>query len=194
MARPREFDADAVLNAAMRMFWERGYRATSVQDVMQAAGIQKQSLYCAFGDKRSLFLKCLDLYANQTLLELRKILKEDISPLEAIRRVLHYVFRAPDPDNLPAGCLMANAALELGLEDPEVAKAVGRMFRAFEKLVAPVVQKGQEQGEIDSRVDSVALAQSLVNTINGLRILERTGASKQQMQRVVETALMAIRR
>lgn len=194
MGRPREFDSDMALDKAMRMFWRHGYRATSVQDLMKAAGVQKQSLYCAFGDKRSLFLKCLRLYAKQTLLEIQRMLNTTDSPLQGIDRVMRYASRLPDPKECPAGCLMANTALELGLDDPGVVEEVRRMFRGFEKLLATAVRKAQERSEIRKGLNSVAIAQSLVNTINGIRILEKTGASKQQVQTVVETALEAIGR
>jgi AcrR family transcriptional regulator len=194
MARPREFDAETALDRAMRVFWENGYRATSVQDLMKAAGVQKQSLYCAFGDKRALFLKCLNVYTKQTLLEIRKMLNGTDSAIEGIERFVRFASRTPDLNECPAGCLMANTALELGLDDPEVAEEVRRMFRGIEKLLAAAVRKAQEHGEISKGLDTVAVAQSLANTINGIRILEKTGASRQQVKSVVETALATIRR
>lgn len=194
MARPREFDTDKALQSAMRVFWEQGYHATSVQDLMKAAGIQKQSLYGAFGDKRSLFLKCLSLYTKQTLLEIQKMLNESDSALEGIERVLRYASQTTDSKKCPAGCLMTNTALELGLDDPGVAEEVRRMFRGFEKLLGAAVRKAQAQGEIGKNLDGAAIGQNLANTISGIRILEKTGAPKQQARTVVDTALAAIRR
>jgi AcrR family transcriptional regulator len=182
------------LDKAMRVFWRHGYRATSLQDVIKAAGVQKQSLYGAFGDKRSLFLKCLNLYAKQTLFEIQRMLDAADSPLEGIGCVMRYASRPPDLKNCPAGCLMANTALELRLDDPGIAKEIRRMFRDLEKMLAVAVRRAQEHGQIRKSLDSFAVAQSLANTINGIRILEKTGASKQQVQTVVETALDMIRR
>ena len=178
----------------MRLFWEHGYHATSVQDLMKAAGIQKQSLYGAFGDKRSLFLKCLNLYTKQTLLGIQRMLNESDSPLEGIERVMRFASQPPDSKNCPSGCLMANTALELGLNDPDIADEIRRMFRGLEKMLGAAVRKAQAQGEISKNLDCVAVGQSLANTISGIRILERTGASKQQVRTVVETALAAMRR
>ena len=178
----------------MHVFWEHGYHATSVQDLMKAAGIQKQSLYCAFGDKRSLFLKCLKLYTKQTLFEIQRMLNETDSALEGIERVLRFASQAPGSKNYPPGCLMANTALELGLDDPGVAEEIRRMFRGVEKMLATAVRKAQAQGEISKNLDCVAVGQSLENTINGIRILEKTGASKQHVRAVIETALKAIQR
>lgn len=194
MARPREFDTDKALRSAMRVFWEQGYHATSIQDLMKATGVQKQSLYGAFGDKRSLFLKCLSLYTKQTLSEVHKMLKEGDSALEGIERVLRFASQSTDSKECPPGCLMANTALELGLDDPGVAEEVRIMFREFEKMLGAAVRKAQAQGEVGKNLDSAAIGQNLANTINGIRILEKTGASKQQVQAVVETALVVIRR
>src|SRR6476646_6673461 len=90
MARPREFDADKALDRTMRLFWVQGYHATSVRDLMKAAGVQKQSLYGAFGDKRSLFLKCLNVYSQQTLSELQRMLRETDSAFAGIERVMRF--------------------------------------------------------------------------------------------------------
>lgn len=161
---------------------------------MKAAGVQKQSLYCAFGNKRSLFLKCLNLYTKQTLFAIQTMLNGTDSALEGIERVMRFATQAPESKNCPPGCLMANTALELGLNDPGVAAEIRGMFRRVEKMLAAAVRKAQAQGEISKNLDCVAIAQGLANTISGIRILEKTGASKQQLRTVVETALAAIQR
>ena len=176
------------------MFWEHGYHATSVQDLMKAAGVQKQSLYCAFGDKRSLFLKCLNLYTKQTLFEIQRMLNEADSAVEGIESVMRFVCQAPDSKNCPPGCLMANTALELGLKDLAVAEEIRRMFRGVEKMLTAAVRKAQAQGKISKNLNCVAIARGLANTISGIRVLEKTGASRQQVRMVVETALAAIQR
>lgn len=176
----------------MRVFWKHGYRATSVQDLMKAAGVQKQSLYGAFGDKHSLFLRCLSLYTKKTLLEVGTMLNQPKSPLKGIERVMQYATRAPDSENSPVGCLMANTALELGARDAEVLNEVRRMFRGFERLFASAIRKAQDQGEIGANVDTVAAGQYLTNAINGIRILEKTGAPRQQIKTVVDMTLEAL--
>ena len=177
----------------MRVFWEQGYRASTFADLMKAADVQKQSLYCAFGDKRSLFLKSLELYRNQVLSHFRDLLSEADSPFEGIASLLRYASRPPGPKNRPSGCLMANTALELGVSDSDVAAEVKRLFRGIEGILTSAVKKGQERGEITTRFDSAAIGQSLANTINGLRILENTGASQKQLRTVVDMALVAIK-
>jgi TetR/AcrR family transcriptional repressor of nem operon len=193
MARPREFDADKALSRTMQVFWEQGYRASTFADLMKAADVQKQSLYGAFGDKRSLFLKSLELYRKQVLSELQDLLRAADSPLEGIARVMQYASQPPGAKNVPAGCLMANTALELGTRDPDVAVEVRRLFRSTEKTLTDAVKKGQERGEITTRFEAAAIAQSLANTINGIRILQNTGASDRHVKTVVEMALAVIK-
>jgi len=177
----------------MRVFWEQGYQGSTFADLTKAADVRKQSLYSVFGDKRSLFLKSLALYRNQTLSKARKVVSEADSPLAGIARLMRYAARAPGPRDGPSGCLMANTALELGLSDSDVASELKRMFRAMEEVLTAAVKKGQERGEITTRFDSAAIGQSLANTINGLRILQSTGATSEQLKTVVEMALAAIK-
>jgi len=177
----------------MRVFWARGYQAATFPDLTKAAKVQKQSLYGVFGDKRSLFLKALALYRKQTLSKAEKVLGDAESPLEGIARLVRYAARPSGTKDIPSGCLMANTALELGTSDPDVANELKKTFRAMEELLTAAVQQGQEQGEITTRFESAAIGQSLANTINGLRILQNTGATSQRINTVVEVALAAIK-
>src|SRR5258708_28024754 len=101
MARPREFDIDQALDQAMRVFWEHGYQGTSVGDLMKAAEVQKQSLYCAFGDKHSLFVKSLELYKNQVLAQVKTIVSKTDSPLAAVEKVMRYAIQPAATKNCP---------------------------------------------------------------------------------------------
>lgn len=178
----------------MRVFWDQGYRATTLANLMRVARVQKQSLYCAFGDKRSLFLKSLKLYRNQVLSQIQGQLNESESPLEGIARLMRHECRPPMLKNYPPGCLMANTALELGLSDSDVAAEVKKLFRGFEKALTAAVRKAQERGEITTRFDSTSIGQSLANTINGIRILQNTGASNRQIKAVADMALATIKK
>ena len=194
MARPREFNTDQALHQTMQVFWDRGYRASSFADLVKAADVQKQSLYGAFGDKRSLFLKSLALYRTQVLSRFQGVLSAADSPLEGIARLMRYASHPPGPKKGPSGCLMTNTALEIGLSDPDVAAEVKRLFRGIEKILTAAAKRGQEREEITDQFSSAAIGQSLANTINGIRILEATGASDRHVTVVVDMALAAIQR
>lgn len=191
MARPREFDEEKALAQVMRVFWARGYQASTFDDLTRAADVRKQSLYGAFGDKRALFLKSLGLYREQLIGRARELVRGAGSPLEGIEELLRFAALAPTKDS-PAGCLMANTALELGGSDSEIAAEVKKTFRGLEEILSAAAKHGQERGEISTRFDSSAIGQSLTNTINGLRVLQNTGASRHHVNQVVELALAAI--
>jgi TetR/AcrR family transcriptional repressor of nem operon len=192
MARPREFDIDRALEQAMRVFWEQGYQGTSLGDVMEATAVQKQSLYCAFGDKHSLFVKSLELYRTQVLATIRMIVDNTDSPLDAVARVMRYAIEQAGAGSCPKGCLAANTALELGMRDPEAIVEVRKLFRGMEKVLGETIKKGQDMGQIAARFQSGLIAQNLLNTLNGIRILERTGASAERLKGIVDMALAAI--
>src|ERR1700680_1303883 len=127
----------------MRVFWQHGYRGTSVGDLMKAAGVQKQSLYCAFGDKHSMFVKSVELYKNQVLAQVKAIIHETDSPLAALEKVMRFAVKPAKAKNCPEGCLAANTALELGLKDPDAAREVKEMLRGIEELLGRAIKKGQ---------------------------------------------------
>jgi TetR/AcrR family transcriptional regulator, transcriptional repressor for nem operon len=160
---------------------------------MKAAGVQKQSLYCAFGDKHSLFVKSVELYKNQVLSQVKAIIDETNSPLAALDRVMRFAIVPTKARNCPEGCLAANTALELGLTDPEAAGEVKKMFRGLEEIFGKAIKKGQKSGEITTRFESGVIAQSLVNTLNGIRVLEKTGVSVKEMNVIVDMAMASIK-
>src|SRR6267154_4259943 len=118
MARPREFDEPAVLDAAMDCFWRDGYEATSVRDLAARMGITGTSLYNAFGDKRSLFRQALHRYAERSTRERISRLESTLPPKQAVRAFLgEIVERSVDGDR--RGCLLVNTALEIAPHDSE---------------------------------------------------------------------------
>lgn len=191
MARPREFDIDTVLTQSMQVFWARGYKSTSMEDLMKATQLNKQSLYGAFGDKHALFLKALGLYRQQSFNAIKAILNEPDSALEGIQNLFRKLASSGDKDCL--GCMMVNTSLEFGTEDPEVHAELQSMFAGFEKFVEQAVKKGQEQGKITTKFKSHIISKSLISTIGGLSILEKRGESEENIQAILELALESIK-
>jgi len=128
VARPREFDEEQVVEEAMEVFWQRGYQATSVQDLVEATGLQRGSLYGAFGDKHGLFVAALDAYMELALRRFQQFVSEADDPVDGIR---DFVRRAgidcKDPALGDRGCLVANTCSELVADDP-VARARVQSF------------------------------------------------------------------
>ncbi|WP_145047574.1 TetR/AcrR family transcriptional regulator [Paenibacillus xylanexedens] len=185
MSRPREFDADVVLQQSMEVFWRQGYRATSYEDLTRTTGVKKQSLYCVFSDKRSLFLKALALYREQAIAKLKEIESSHSSPLDQLNAIRDSLV---EHEASCQGCLMMNASLEFGAEDEQVAQQIELMFEESRELLEKIILKGQEQQLISSRFTSNELAAYLNNTIAGVRVMGKSGSSREEIETVLRTS------
>ena len=125
MARPKEFDVEQALEAAMRAFWERGYEATSLSDLTEAMGVPKASLYATYGDKHRLFLAALARYSRHELDGLRAALAGR-SPRAALEAVFAGAVSSLDPRDSHRGCFVANSVAEVGPHDAEAAEILRR--------------------------------------------------------------------
>ncbi len=186
MARPREFDRDAALEKAMQVFWAKGFASTSTDDLRGAMGIGRQSLYGAFGDKRTLYLEALDAY-------LQRIGKAHLSrlsygsPIEGIENLLAGL--APEDDRERAlGCMGVGSVGEFGTTDPDLnlrRKASGEMLM---RHVAQRIVEGQERGEIARKLDPAETSAFVVMTMTGLQIAARGGASAKELKAMARFA------
>ena len=189
MARPREFEHDVVLDRAMRIFWSRGYEATSVQDLVDHMGIQRGSLYATFGDKRALFLACLRRYDDAQFGKLSESLER--GPVRAaIRRVFE---SALDDGTLECGCFMVNSAAELLPRDPEVGRLVASAMKRQEKALVGALRRGVREGELSltpKRIEQTA--RFLMGTLQGLPVLAKTMRDSSVLRDTVAVALRVI--
>lgn len=188
------FDADEVADAAMRIFWSKGYAATSIQDLLEVTGLSRSSLYNSFDSKHGIFQYALRRYHDQTA-ALVALLAQDGPALERVRELLKSIVKDELRDQSCAGCLVANTALELGGRDDAVTALLGEHFAVLEAALTSLMKRGQQQGDIDRSKSPVALARFIVATIQGLRVIARGNADAQQARRlndVVDVALTAL--
>jgi TetR/AcrR family transcriptional regulator, transcriptional repressor for nem operon len=136
MARPRQFDEERVLGAVRDQFWDAGYAATSLEDVMRVSGLGKGSLYAAFGDKHQLFLRALRSYLDAGNGYLREMLDSAPRALDALRAFVMAPVSDPSGAGARRGCLMANTTCELATVDPDVMAEARRTYEATTALVA----------------------------------------------------------
>ena len=190
--RPREFDIDEAVESAILVFRSRGYHGTSVQDLTEGTGLARGSLYKAFHDKRTLFLAALDHYTAASLRRVGDALNQPGSARAAIREALLGYARRAAAAQGQQGCLIVAAAMEMMPDDVEVGALISRMFRRMQDLFAAAVIRGQSSGEIAADLDERAIARLLLCTIQGLRVLGKTGPTEQDMTEVVEMALRAL--
>jgi len=172
MARPREFDEAAALDAAAACFWTHGYEATSVRDLAQAMGITCASLYNAFGDKLALYHKALDHYVGQRIAE-RVACCRALPPRQALEVFFaEAVARSlEDPDH--KGCLLVNAAVDAAPRDPGSRAAVAAVLERLELFFRQCIEAGQADASISSHLPAADLARHFLGLLIGLRVLAR---------------------
>jgi TetR/AcrR family transcriptional regulator, transcriptional repressor for nem operon len=188
MARPREFDEESVLDAAMHCFWAQGYEATSVRDLINKTGITSASLYNAFGDKRALYRKALDHYVEDSIAgRLRRC--ADLAPREAISTFFAEILRRSLADRSQKGCLLVNAALDVAANDPEFRRAVADVLVRIEKFFLKCVKAGQANRTISRSLPAEQLARHLLGVLMGIRVLARVRPERALLEGVASAAL-----
>lgn len=187
MSRPREFDVNCALQQSMEIFWAKGFKSTSFEDLTRETGVKKQSLYCVFKDKKSLFLKALALYREQNTAILEDLAAQEMPPLKKLEAIA-CVSLSEESEIIQQGCLMVNSILEFGTEDQEVAREVEIMLFKVEQILEEIIRCGQEQKVITSRRTSRELAPYLKNLFIGAKILEKSGTPREQIEMNFRTA------
>lgn len=189
--RPKQFDPDCALDRAMMLFWERGYERTSLGDLLHAMGISRQSLYDTFGDKRTLYLAALDRYRARQQRELVAELFEDAPSLPAIRAVFDRLVRSAACGQRRS-CMLGSSTLERGDCDTDVAERVQATLRQIEGRFELAIRNAIERRELGAVGEPRAVARHLVNTLQGLSVLSKGGASPDEIRDVVEVALSVL--
>jgi len=184
--RPRGFDRDEALESAIRLFWSRGYEATSISDLTEAMDITPPSLYAAFGDKKRLFLEAVERYEQETGCFARRALTSEPTAELAIRRLLLDAVKSfTDPKN-PKGCLIALGATNCAVESTDIFEALAERRRIAENAVRARIAAGQKAGELSDHVDVDALTGTVTATRYGLAIKARDGTPHSRLRRIVE--------
>jgi TetR/AcrR family transcriptional repressor of nem operon len=191
MARTLEFDRSRALQAAMKLFWVRGYTATSLTDLLAAMSIARSSFYASFGTKRILFIECLELFGDRTL----AILEKDAArqPAVALPQIFfEATLLGVSPQRAKQGCMMVNTILELAEVDPELNQLAAKKLNAIEDTFTLAFRLAQQQGELKNSRSAEQLA-ALVMTINfGLRVQVRRKQSRQSLKVLIEDSLSSL--
>lgn len=187
--RPRAFDEDVVLDALVELFWEQGYEAASMADIVEAAGLNKSSLYNAFGSKDELFYTVLDRYLSDKEAMLAEALAEGgVDSLVAFFEMQRDMLL----DTVGCrGCMAVNASTELGLRDPRMADMATRYRSTLREGIRRPLAWSADRGEIEpSLVD--AYTESLVSATFGMSVSARSGAPADELERLLDSMLMLI--
>lgn len=190
MARPRAFDEQQVVQQAMQLFWQKGYRQTSPRDLLEATGLSKSSLYATFGSKRELFLRVLAIYGEEQGQVMAAMLgqgnlRQGLELMYA--QLLEMVTSAEGPN----ACLVCMTSLEVDDDpaiDAQLAQARGHLVRVFRSRL----ERARSEGELGPDADPEALASFLFTTNMGLVAHARAGGSPEELGRAVQLALKAV--
>jgi len=191
MPRVKEFDPDRALDAAMRVFWEKGYQGTSAQDLCDGTGLGRSSIYATFRSKRELYERALRRYDALGDARQRELLGGDAPLRERLAALLGAVI----DDELgegPHGCFAVHAAIEFGGRDPEVTELAEQNFRRTRRRIREAIAGARAAGEIPADADPSALADYVHSSMNGLRVMARTVPDRRRLSAVADTVVRAV--
>ncbi|UJW30759.1 TetR/AcrR family transcriptional regulator [Saccharothrix sp. AJ9571] len=191
MARPREFDERAAIDSAMHAFWRGGYEGTSTQQLCEATGLGRSSIYNTFSSKHALFVRALQHYCDTATQHQIDFLERPGSPREKLRTLLLGTIEDEFTSD-HRGCLAVNTLAELGDKDPEVGAQLAKDTERYVAAMHAVVLAGQREGEIGTGHDALVLARFLHSQIAALRLSARSGTDRPTLERIAELALSTL--
>ncbi|MEC0239966.1 TetR/AcrR family transcriptional regulator [Paenibacillus dokdonensis] len=173
MGRTKEFDREHVLQRAMLVFWEKGYEATSIPDLLESMELSRSSLYESFVDKQTLYVEAIKHY-KKTTQKKRNLLKNAQSAKDGIRQYFdQQITNALCDEGFPNGCMITNATIGLNSPDEQLQKLIRDSFEELEQLFYEVLSKGQQTGEIDPKKDIHTLAHLLLNLNHSINVISK---------------------
>jgi AcrR family transcriptional regulator len=189
--RPRAFDPDQALDAAMHLFWEHGYEATSLAMLRGAMGLTPPQIYNAFSDKETLFRKALTRYHETETGFALEALSAPVSTREAIWRLLLGAAEAYSKPGKPGGCLFVSGALATSPQAQGIADELKTYRKASEAAIAERLAKGRAMGDLPEGLSVEGFAKYLAGVMSGMSIQARDGASVEELRALAQTALAA---
>jgi TetR/AcrR family transcriptional regulator, transcriptional repressor for nem operon len=188
MAGVKQFNRNEVLDRAMEVFWRYGYQATSIQDLVEATGVNRGSLYTTFGDKCGLFIAVLDHYsehiARPTMAEL-----SNPDPRRAIEGMLESIVRRNCDPAWPSGCLDTNTALECPGAGDDIGRKIAELVGQQEAAIYKVLRRAQNDGALDAKQDVRALARFFVGVAHGLNVVNKASRNPALLKDMVRIAM-----
>lgn len=193
VGRPRAFDIDTALEKALEVFWRKGYDGTSLSDLTDAMGINKPSLYAAFGNKEQLFLKAIELYESRPCAFFLPALEKPTA-YEVAEHMLYGAAMTMADQAHPQGCVVVQGALSCSEAAAAVKEAlINRRLEGQQKLLERF-ERAKTEGDLPASVDAETLAQYLGTVLQGMAIQANNGATPEQLRRVAEMTLLAFPR
>lgn len=193
MARTREFDEEKVLEAAMQLFWEKGYEATSLSDLTARMGIQRPSIYSTFGDKKELFEAALRRYTTSRAANIRARLQSHVSVKQAFATFFEEVIQAEYMKDLSNGCFCINTMVELAPHDErfEILTREHQLYLAV--IFQETIERGVQTGELEADTDAKSLAQAFIVSLIGLTVMMKSQPQRSFVDNAIATTLTLLK-
>ncbi|RUT02821.1 TetR family transcriptional regulator [Dulcicalothrix desertica PCC 7102] len=192
MGRPKEFDREEVLQKALYTFWEKGYDATTLPDLLESMGINRSSFYNSFGDKQTLFREVMSLYYQQIGIKRLAILHKAKSIKQGLWDYFNHNIDVAVAEYNPGGCLLTNTATNLKTIDEQVTKHIVQGVDRLEQALFNLLEKGQQSGEIAPNKDIKAIARLMISVSYGLNIAARIHSDREMLLDMVKAALSTL--
>lgn len=192
MARTKAFDETIVLQRALDIFWQQGYEATSIRELIAHLGISSSSLYETYGDKHALYLACLAAFRQQEFNLIQEQLAAATSARETMRSWFDQVVADLLADERHRGSFTVNAAIELGANDAEVAAQLQAHFDDITELLAQFFQSAQDNGELSRDLQPASLAQFFISTLFSISVQVKLYPNQPILENIATTALAVL--
>jgi AcrR family transcriptional regulator len=191
--RPRAYDPDEALTKARDTFWQHGYSGTTLDDLSAATGMNRPSLYGAFGDKRALYLATLQRYIDRSRAAIEQVFASDLSLSDALLRIYDLALGMYfQPGTEPVGCFLIGTAGVEAVKDAQVRETLGGALRVFDDVFEARLRRGQEEGELDADADPAMLAKLASAVLHTLAVRSRAGDSRASLLETAEAGVAMI--
>lgn len=192
MARQKEFVKEEVLEKAMNTFWRFGFEGTSMQNLVENMGINRSSLYETFGDKRALFTAAITHYEQTKMQEILNCLQIQGTGKTVIAALFNNLIDQSISDQERRGCFLTNTTVELCPHDPEIAAKIALDMKIIEKALYQVLLNAQKKGEISDSKDLDSIAQYLVSSFQGIRVIAKVNQEPEFLNNIVKVTLSVL--
>ena len=186
--RPRGFDRDLALRAAMLLFWKQGFDGTSYTDLTRATGMSKPTIYATFGDKIELFRKAMTFYAAQAMTVYQDALEQSTAR-EAVEACLRLARGLNDKTDEPLVCFLVQGALTGSADTKELRAELGALQRQATQLLQKRLDQGKRKGELPPTANTKVMAEYFTSVVTGLSVQAANGATTRDLHQVVEMAM-----
>ena len=192
MARTREFDERQALVSAMLVFWEKGYEGTSIQDLEEAMGLKRTSIYNAFGNKRQVFNRILDCYKESVMSALFEAMDSAPDIREGIKRLLHAALDIHFDEDHPGGCLVVLSVLESGQHDAKSSDMLAQTIHDLKTGLQQRLKKAKQAGELSPDLDVAGTATTIATTMAGMMVMGKAHFGRATLNKTVKQVLQLL--